>query len=447
VAYDVFISYGHQDKLTADAVCARLEGRGIRCWIAPRDLLAGQSYAEGITDALRGCRAFVLIFSGSANLSRHVSNEVERAVHHGLPVVPLRIEDVKPSGALEYFIGSVHWLDALTPPLDRHLERLADSVDRLLQRPTDAPRAAAQALPPRPAIRPRLWLYAPLALALIGLSGWLAYAIAGRSHDVPPPVPTSTIESPPPKDKPKDQPAPDTQSTAPVGKRDASADGSGRGAVAASRPARATATRESPVQSAVRTTPAESSQAPPVVRASEPPPDAPNQAPASIAPPTLTGCWIYNSINLSLSLRFYEDGRATGFLDGGRWSAASPNEFVITWPPTTDTVSLSDDGKLATGSNNYAGAVIRWTRVSGQPTGLAGNWRNQDGRVFAITEEGETHDGPVGGKWTRLTPNSYRIVWAYVFVDRITLSADGGSLTGRNQLNMPISAVRRPCAE
>jgi hypothetical protein len=239
---------------------------------------------KGITDALRGCRAFVLIFSGSANLSRHVSNEVERAVHHGLPVVPLRIEDVKPSGALEYFIGSVHWLDALTPPLDRHLERLADSVDRLLQRPTDPAPVAVKGLPATHTIRPRLWLYAPLALALIALSGWLAYAIAGRAQNAPSPtVPTSTIESPPPKQDPPDQPAPDTRSTTPVGKRNASADGSGRGAVAASRTGRATAAPERPVQSAVRTTPAESRQDPPVLRASEPPPAAPNQAPASSA--------------------------------------------------------------------------------------------------------------------------------------------------------------------
>ena len=38
MAYDVFVSYSHQDKLTADAVCATLEAQGVRCWIAPRDI-------------------------------------------------------------------------------------------------------------------------------------------------------------------------------------------------------------------------------------------------------------------------------------------------------------------------------------------------------------------------------------------------------------------------
>jgi len=34
MAHDVFISYATQDKTTADALCATLEGRGVRCWIA-----------------------------------------------------------------------------------------------------------------------------------------------------------------------------------------------------------------------------------------------------------------------------------------------------------------------------------------------------------------------------------------------------------------------------
>lgn len=41
VNHDVFISYASSDKPVADAVCAALEQRGIRCWIAPRDILPG----------------------------------------------------------------------------------------------------------------------------------------------------------------------------------------------------------------------------------------------------------------------------------------------------------------------------------------------------------------------------------------------------------------------
>ena len=39
MAHDVFVSYSHHDKAQADAVCATLEAKGIRCWIAPRDVI------------------------------------------------------------------------------------------------------------------------------------------------------------------------------------------------------------------------------------------------------------------------------------------------------------------------------------------------------------------------------------------------------------------------
>ena len=134
MAVDVFISYAIADKLTADAACAALESAGIRCWIAPRDVLPGMDYAEAIIEALEKCRGMLLIFSSNANRSNQVKREVERAVHHGIPIIPFRIEDVPPARALEYYISSPHWLDALTPPLEQHLKQLSSTIQILLDR-------------------------------------------------------------------------------------------------------------------------------------------------------------------------------------------------------------------------------------------------------------------------------------------------------------------------
>jgi hypothetical protein len=132
MAHDVFISYASEDKTVADAVCAMLESHAVRCWIAPRDVLPGMAYGEAIIDAIRGCRVMVLVFSSKCNTSPHIPKEIERAVSSGVAVLPFRIEDVMPGRSLDYFIGSVHWLDALTPPLERHVERLAHNVQTLL---------------------------------------------------------------------------------------------------------------------------------------------------------------------------------------------------------------------------------------------------------------------------------------------------------------------------
>lgn len=130
--YDAFISYSSVDKAVADAICARLEARNIRCWIAPRDVLPSEQYGSSIVSAIEQCRIFILVLSEKSAISGHVSRELERAVHSGLPILPFRISDIQPSGAVAYFLAGCHWLDAIAPPLERHIENLATSVSGLL---------------------------------------------------------------------------------------------------------------------------------------------------------------------------------------------------------------------------------------------------------------------------------------------------------------------------
>ena len=133
MAHDVFVSYASADKPTADAVCAALESRRIRCWIAPRDVLPGADYAASLIDAISLSRVFVLVLSSNSNQSPHVMREVERAVTKAIPIIPLRIENVALTKSMEYYLSSRHWLDALTPPLENHLSKLAETVIKLLE--------------------------------------------------------------------------------------------------------------------------------------------------------------------------------------------------------------------------------------------------------------------------------------------------------------------------
>jgi len=133
VAHDVFISYSSKDKVIADAVCASLEADHIRCYIAPRDVVPGQRYAQALVDAIHNTKVFVLVFSAASNASNQVEHEVDLAVSCGLPVLPLRVEDVMPCDSLEYYLAGRHWLDALTPPLEDHLARLSEAITVLLQ--------------------------------------------------------------------------------------------------------------------------------------------------------------------------------------------------------------------------------------------------------------------------------------------------------------------------
>jgi Flp pilus assembly protein TadD len=157
MAHDVFISYAHQDRTVANAVCATLEAHGIRCWIAPRDILPGSDWGAAIIDAIQEAKALVLIFSSNSNDSDQIKREVERTVHQGIAVIPFRIEDVLPNKTLEYFISTQHWLDALTPPLEDHMAHLAETIAVLLEKkgakdkpPPAGPEAPAPPPPPPP---------------------------------------------------------------------------------------------------------------------------------------------------------------------------------------------------------------------------------------------------------------------------------------------------------
>ena len=134
MAHDVFICYASPDKAIADAVCATLEASRIRCWVAPRDVLPGMGYAEALIESISESRMMLLVFSSNSNSSPQVLREVERATSKGIPILPFRIQDVPLSRSMEYFISTHHWLDALTPPLERHLQHLAETVKLLLAR-------------------------------------------------------------------------------------------------------------------------------------------------------------------------------------------------------------------------------------------------------------------------------------------------------------------------
>lgn len=134
MAHEVFISHSSEDKVIADAVTAALEQAGIRCWIAPRDIRAGDSWGGAIVSAIESSKVMVVIFSARSNDSKQVMREVERAVQHDVVVVPFRIEDVKPSKDMEYFLSATHWLDAITPATDKHLAALVETSISILDR-------------------------------------------------------------------------------------------------------------------------------------------------------------------------------------------------------------------------------------------------------------------------------------------------------------------------
>ncbi len=111
LGHDVFVSYASQDAAVAQKACSALEAAGFRCWIAPRDVVPGTLYADGIVGAIDESRILVLILSKDAVASAHVGKELERATSKRHPIIALRLDTAPLTRAFEYFLNESQWIE------------------------------------------------------------------------------------------------------------------------------------------------------------------------------------------------------------------------------------------------------------------------------------------------------------------------------------------------
>jgi TolB-like protein/Flp pilus assembly protein TadD len=162
-----FISYAAHDAAVAQKVCSTLEAAGFPCWIAPRNVIPGTMYADGIVHAIDESSILVLILSEHAVASAHVGREIERAVSKRHPVVALRIDSAPLTAAFEYFLNQSQWIEG--GGSDAAIAQLVGAVGQHL-----APGTATSSTNPnqasaahlKPATPRRTWFIAAFAVAV-----------------------------------------------------------------------------------------------------------------------------------------------------------------------------------------------------------------------------------------------------------------------------------------
>jgi hypothetical protein len=162
LAYDAFVSHSSKDKPIADAVCANLEAAGVRCWIAPRDIAAGEDWPRAIANAISQSHIMVLIFSTNANSSDQISRELSVAADYNLVIIPFKIDNVKPEPGKQYYLSRTHWLDAMNPPTQNQINLLVERVKSIIpvagtsnleKTPLPTPEPKAASLESKPEVR------------------------------------------------------------------------------------------------------------------------------------------------------------------------------------------------------------------------------------------------------------------------------------------------------
>ena len=189
---DVFISYGSDDVAIARELRRHLEGGGYSCWMAPDDVSGPKSWAEQIVDAIAACKVMLVLISSVSNQSTHVSKEVDLALGAGIAVLPVRVEDVAPSGALQYLLALAQWIDAFPGGLGPHADEVRRRVAAIID--AEVPPAAAP-IPAEPAPAPAPVTEPPRpAAAAVAATPPEATPTASTT---PPPVPTAEADTEP----------------------------------------------------------------------------------------------------------------------------------------------------------------------------------------------------------------------------------------------------------
>lgn len=180
----IFVSHSSHDDAIGRRVCEKLEQEGVPCWYSsrPADLDPGVEWDDNIVKALDESAAALLLFSAASNASRWVKREMAMASKRRLPIIPLRLEPIQPSGGMEAHLITVQWTD-LTP--DDYDGSLVFVVQRLKQALQEAPGANPSESTPaggwrlRNGIDKRPWKVvgsvAAAAIAFLGIGAFIVF--------------------------------------------------------------------------------------------------------------------------------------------------------------------------------------------------------------------------------------------------------------------------------
>jgi hypothetical protein len=204
VSAPIFISYSSKDQKIAETICRALEARGYACWIAARDVAAGENFQEAIVKALRASRLMLLVFTSNANNSNEIKKEVVLAGRHHVTVVPVRVEDVVPNDALAYEFATRQWIDLFTD-WEREIDRLVTQIGSILSEGgalagAQAGNAAVPAAPPaaagkKPALRHLALVFPALLLLSLGAGAYTYLRPAAQPPTTPMAPPAAKPET------------------------------------------------------------------------------------------------------------------------------------------------------------------------------------------------------------------------------------------------------------
>lgn len=127
--YQIFISHSTKDKDIAWDLSINLEKTGFKCWIAPRDIPAGQKYESAIMEGIESCPVMLLVCSSNIEDSDYVIDEINAAKRRGKLIISvITQEGYSFNPVLEFLLSRYQWIDMWDGGIKAHLKKITDAV-------------------------------------------------------------------------------------------------------------------------------------------------------------------------------------------------------------------------------------------------------------------------------------------------------------------------------
>jgi hypothetical protein len=139
MSHQVFIAYSSNDLPVASAVCENLENRGVNCWIAPRNITPGTSWANSISLAIRECVIFIIILSKRSADSSQIIRELILADENEKLIIPFLIENLNFTGTFKYILSTRQIFDGTQQPINEAIGKLSKEILIILQQHKELP--------------------------------------------------------------------------------------------------------------------------------------------------------------------------------------------------------------------------------------------------------------------------------------------------------------------
>lgn len=108
---EVFISYASKDRERVKGFVSLLHTAGISFWMDTSGIDGGGKWAKQIVQAIKGCKAGIVMVSPSSMVSQNVFKEVHLLSTHGKKILPLYLEKSKVPDDLEYELAGIQFLN------------------------------------------------------------------------------------------------------------------------------------------------------------------------------------------------------------------------------------------------------------------------------------------------------------------------------------------------